>query len=186
MAESFAETLRSARVGEEWAIGVLWRDYQPSLLRYLQGRAGHAAEDVASETWIRVGRNLISFEGGEAEFRSWLFTIARRTLIDWQRNRSRRPATTVLADQHPAARRDDPSVQVVARLELDRALTLMQQLPADQADVILLRVVADLDTRRVAEILGKSTGSVRVLQHRGLRRLAELLQVDGTAERAAS
>jgi RNA polymerase sigma-70 factor (ECF subfamily) len=186
MVEDFSETLQAAQAGEEWAIARLWRALQPRLLRYLRGRAGSAAEDVASETWIRVARNLHTFEGGEVEFCGWFFTLARRALIDWQRKACRRPTTITLEDQNVATSRDDPVAEAVERLAMDGVLQLMSQLPEDQADVILLRVVAGLDTTRVAEMLGRPPGTVRVLQHRGLRRVAELLAAVPHSERAAS
>jgi RNA polymerase sigma-70 factor (ECF subfamily) len=186
MVEDFAGTLRAAAAGEEWAIGRLWRALQPRLLRYLSVRVGQAAEDVASEAWIRVARNLGSFEGGQEEFCAWFFTIARRALIDWQRRACRRPATTVLHDEDVVTGGDDPAVETVERLGLDHVLELVRRLPEDQADVILLRVVAGLDTERVAAIVGRSPGAIRVMQHRGLRRLAELLAATTTTELAAS
>jgi RNA polymerase sigma-70 factor, ECF subfamily len=178
MVESFAETLRCAQAGEEWAIVSLWRDLQPRLLRFLGGRDPRAAEDVASETWLRVARNLGAFDGDEVEFRAWFFTIARRTLIDWQRKAGRRPVTVALGELNEPPSRDDPIAATIEAFETNQALELVARLPEDQAEVILLRVVGGLDSAQVAELLGKRPGTVRVLQHRGLRRLAELLASD--------
>jgi RNA polymerase sigma-70 factor, ECF subfamily len=182
MAESFGEILQAAQAGEEWAVGCLWREMQPRLLRFLRARDARAAEDVASETWLRVARNLRTFEGGEVEFRGWLFTIARRALIDWQRKARRGPATTELDEWNEPPSGDDPAGEAIETLGTARALQLLRRLPDDQAEVILLRVVGGLDATGVGEILGKRPGTVRVLQHRGLRRLAELLSTDAVAE----
>jgi RNA polymerase sigma-70 factor, ECF subfamily len=73
---------------------------------------------------------------------------------------------------------DDPAETALETVDTDGALAMLARLPAAQSEVILLRVVAGLDAERVATIVGKSTGSVRVLQHRGLRRLAQLLVSD--------
>jgi RNA polymerase sigma-70 factor (ECF subfamily) len=177
MVDSFAETLAAAQAGDEFAIGCLWRDVQPRLLRYLRARSGGAGEDLASETWLRAARRLASFRGGEIEFRAWMFTIARHVLIDWQRRVRRQPVQDVVPeDVADRTGQSDPAADhAMERMETERALGLIRQLTPDQADVILLRVVAGLDVARVARILGKKSTAVRVLQHRGLRRLAELV-----------
>jgi RNA polymerase sigma-70 factor (ECF subfamily) len=129
-----------------------------------------------------VARNLRSFSGDELEFRAWLFTIARRALIDWQRHAARRPQTLPLVDANDPPDLDDPASGAIESLATSRALNLIRALPPDQAEVILLRVVGGLDTSRVATVLGKRPGTVRVLQHRGLRRLADLLGAEPLSE----
>jgi RNA polymerase sigma-70 factor (ECF subfamily) len=91
MSPDFDEILSGAQAAEEWAIGALYEEFQPRLLKYLAFRAPQVAEDVASEIWIKVARGLPRFAGDEIEFRAWLFTIARHALIDWRRHEQRRP-----------------------------------------------------------------------------------------------
>ena len=183
MIEAFAKTLQAAQAGEEWAIASLWRDLQPRLLRFLSAREPFAAEDLASETWLRAARDLRRFDGGEIEFRAWMFTIARHALIDWQRRARRRPELApALEEVVDAAPGTDPAERAVETFDTESALRLIARLPDDQAEVILLRVVAGLDAGRVARIMGKKEGTIRVLQHRGLRRLAGLLGSDEPAD----
>ncbi len=172
----FARTLEAARAGEEWALGVLWRAHQRALLAWLGTMGGGAGEDVASETWIDVARGLGGFSGDEAAFRAWLFTIARRRAVDHLRRQGRRPESAV-ADEHLAARAapTDVAEQAESSLALQRALSVLDQLSPDQREVILLCVLGGLRPAQVAPVLGKSEGAVRVLQHRALRRLAQLL-----------
>ncbi len=179
----FAETLAAATRGEEWAVAVLWRNLNPRLLRYLRVRHGASYEDVASETWLRVTQGLHRFEGSEVEFRAWFFTIARATSVDWYRRTAARPRTVnddAHLDRYVAD--EDPAQSTLDAMDTDRALELIARLAPDQADVVLLRVVAGLDMDRVSRILGKRPGAVRVLQHRALRRLAELVDTP-TSER---
>jgi RNA polymerase sigma-70 factor (ECF subfamily) len=144
------------------------------LLRYFRGKGMADPDDLASTVWLEVANALQRFEGGEPEFRRWLFTIATRRRIDDIRASKRR-------DQHNARHEEwrapvttlsaaDESEQAEA---LDRALALVRSLPPDQAEAVLLRVVADLSVAEVATILGRREGTVRVLVHRGLKRLAE-------------
>jgi RNA polymerase sigma-70 factor (ECF subfamily) len=177
MRDSFAETLEAAQAGDERAIATLWCELNPRVLRYLRGRNYGDVDDVASETWIAVARGLPSFTGNEIEFRAWVFTIARNRLVDSQRRAQRLPtpiADPATFDLQPAL--DDPARDTLDTLDTDAALRVLSLLVPDQAEVLLLRILAGLDVQRVAEIVGKRPGTVRVLQHRGLRRLAEMLR----------
>jgi RNA polymerase sigma-70 factor, ECF subfamily len=178
--DAFAAVLTAAQEGSEAAFSRLWRDGNPALLRYLRVVAPYAAEDIAAETWVQVVRGLTGFRGDEQAWRTWLFTTARRRAIDESRRRSRRPEAPM--DGLPPARvpvsRDAAEV-AIERLGTRSALALVAGLPALQAEVILLRVVAGLDTETVARLVGRSPGAVRVAAHRGLRRLAGLLTEAG-------
>jgi RNA polymerase sigma-70 factor (ECF subfamily) len=168
--------LAAAVGGDEQAFARRWRDLHPGLLRYLPVVAPDASEDVAWETWLEVVRGLGQFTGDEPGFRSWVFTIARHRALDDRRRRVRRltvPLPGELAAGWQGA--DDPAEQVVQGLSTRAALAVIAQLPHDQAEVVLLRVVAGLGVEQVARLLGRRPGAVRVLAHRGLRRLAERL-----------
>jgi RNA polymerase sigma-70 factor (ECF subfamily) len=180
----FPEVLGAAARGDEDAFGRLWHDLQPRLLRYFGVVSRAAAEDLASETWLGVVRGLDRFEGNEAAFRAWVFTIARHQLLDWRRRAARRPAVAVSVNGLvELAAADDPAADALEGLSTRAAMAMLAALPADQAEAIVLRVVAGLGVDRVAAIMGKRPGTVRVLTHRGLRRLAEELGEDGRVRR---
>ena len=176
LGDDFPNVLAAARRGDEEAFARLWRDTQPSLLRYLRV-GGPVADDVAADTWVCVIEGLGRFRGDERGFRAWLFTIARRRQADRHRAAARRPVTPA-SDRglEEVAGPGDPVDVVAAALGTEAAIRIIAALPPDQAEVVALRVIADLDVRQVARIVGKRPGAVRVLSHRGLRRLAELLQ----------
>ncbi len=181
--ETFGRLLAVARGGTGGADGAfaeLWRDANPALVRYLRVIAPEAAEDIAADTWVQVVRGLDAFRGDEAAWRAWLFTTARRRAIDEGRRRSRRPAVLVpdLPDgAGPGSA--DPADLVLEKLSTEAAIAIISSLPRFQAEVILLRVVAGLDTQAVAQLVGRSPGAVRVAAHRGLRRLAGTLREVG-------
>jgi RNA polymerase sigma-70 factor (ECF subfamily) len=133
------------------------------------------AQDAASDTWLELTRSLSGFVGGEPSFRAWVFTIARRKLIDRVRHESRRPSSDWDggADLGPATR--DVAEDVVELDSTARALADVRTLPHGQAEAVMLRVVAGLDYADVAQVMDRTTGAVRVLVHRGLRRLASRL-----------
>jgi len=171
-----------ARAGDEAAFPCIFRDAQPALLRYLRATAPEA-EDVAGETWLQVVDGLAGFSGDEQAFRAWLFTIARHRAVDAGRSRARRP--TVPLDLSGAAEQlvsADSADLALAAVSARAVVKLIAELPPDQAEVIMLRVVADLDSGDVARIVGKTPGAVRVAAHRGLRRLAELAARAGVTQ----
>ncbi len=155
---------------------MLWRELNPPLLRYLQVAVGGAADDLASETWLQVVRGLKEFRGDETGFRSWLFTIARHKAHDWHRQQGRRP-TSPLNDLAAAAIRgtDDTEESAIAAIGTQAALKLIASLPPDQAELLILRLVAGLEVADVAGIVRKSPGAVRVGTHRALHRLRQVL-----------
>ena len=160
-----------AQSGDETGFLELWRQLQPRLLRFLRALNCDDPDDVASETWLQVVRDLPRFSGGEEDFRRWLFTVGRHRAIDHARARQRRP--TIPVPQLPAVADEDlVEDQVLHAMSARKAVTLLAALPADQAEAVALRVLAGLDTSAVAGILNKSPGAVRVALHRGLRSLA--------------
>jgi RNA polymerase sigma-70 factor, ECF subfamily len=174
-ADGFDALLTNMRAGDDGAFAVLWRACNPSLLRYLRVVADEVADDLAAETWLEVVRGLDRFDGDERGFRAWLFTIARHRFLDWCRARARNPQMPddVSALEHRLHPPEDPADVAVAADGTDHALRLIGRLPPEQAEVVALRVIADLDVPRVARIVRKRPGTVRVLAHRGLRNLAK-------------
>ena len=172
---TFDGIFAAARLGEEWAVAAIWRDLHPRLLRYLRVTVpGGGVEDLASDVWLDVASGLGRFAGDRQAFLRWTFTICRRRVIDAGRREARRrtdPVAPEVLELHA------PKVdgELAGRLALDTALAHLSRLPRDQAEVILLRVVVGLDADSVGEILGRRPGTVRVLQHRGLERLAAVL-----------
>jgi RNA polymerase sigma-70 factor, ECF subfamily len=175
--DEFDHQLRRAQVGDEDAFAAIWRSCQAPLLRYLWVKAGSAAEDLAADTWLQVARTLDTFVGDERAFRSWLFTIARHRHIDWRRKSARRGEMLVDVEVFNArAGGVEPGPSLDERLGTEAALRLISSLPGDQAEVVMLRTVVGLDVATTAEIVGRPPGTVRVLAHRGLRKLAGMLE----------
>ncbi|MEV6008602.1 RNA polymerase sigma factor [Streptomyces sp. NPDC051976] len=176
-ATELGDAVALARGGDEVAFGVVYREVHPMLLGYLRGLIGDDADDIASETWHDIVRDLGSFRGDGSGFRGWAATIARHRALDHVRRGRVRPRTTVL-DEHvaePATARDSEGV-ALENLSTERALALIAELPRDQAEAVLLRVVLGLNGPMAAKVLGKRPGAVRTASHRGLVRLSERLK----------
>ena len=178
------DALARASAGDEAGFLELWRSLQPRLLRFLRVIGCDDPDDVASETWLQVVRDLHKFSGGEEDFRRWLFTIGRHRAIDAARARSRRPAAPMATGLDILADEQMVEDQVLDGISVRAAIALLAGLSRDQAETVALRVIAGLDTPDVAKILGKSAGAVRVALHRGLKTLAADPSVRALAGRA--
>jgi RNA polymerase sigma factor (sigma-70 family) len=180
----FPGVLEAARSGADWALEVLYRDLAPSVLGYLRGQGAAEPEDVASEVFVGVVRNISSFEGDERAFRAWTFSIAHNRLIDQRRHGSRHPERLTdparLTERLSESLVRDAEQEIQGRLPGPAARAVLGLSP-DQRAVVLLRVVADLSVADVASILGKSEGAVKTLQRRALRALARALEGEGVS-----
>jgi RNA polymerase sigma-70 factor, ECF subfamily len=173
--KDFRGKLSAAQRGDEEAFAAIWRHFQPSLLRYLKVKDHALADDLAADTWLKVLGALPAFEGSEAGFRAWLFTIARNRRTDWYRGAATKLVLVETTQLALMADSNDVEVDAEEDLATNEILDLISQLSADQAEVVALRIVAGLDVAAVATIMGRSAGSVRVLCHRGLRALERKL-----------
>ena len=177
-ADDFPTLLDAVRRGDPDAITRLYRAEQPRLLRVLQAEVGDAADDVASQTWLEIMRTIDRFDGDGRGFRALLFTIARRRVADHRRSRVRRPASPTEPTDLYLVRDTGPSVEsaALARVGADDALGVLNDiLDPQDVEILLLRVVADLPAEDVADILGMTPGTIRVRQHRAVKRLAAAL-----------
>jgi RNA polymerase sigma-70 factor (ECF subfamily) len=168
--------VRDARAGDARALGRLYDAYRDRVARFAAGRLGDAerAEDVTSETFEAVLRNLASYRPG-TDFEAWLFTIARRRVADHFRRRSRRREVALDETVQPAV--GGPEEAVLSAERRAEVAGAFGRLRADQQEVLALRVLGGLSAAQVGEVLGKSEGAVRVAQHRALRALKEQLGV---------
>jgi RNA polymerase sigma-70 factor (ECF subfamily) len=173
---TFASTLAAARRGSGPAFERLYHDNARHLQAFLRAQRADDPAAATNEAFRRAFDAIGRFEGtDEGQFRAWVFAIARNLLIDEQRQRGRRPELLLVAD--PADQPDPVDVErsALATLDASSARALLDQLPVDQREVLLLRILGDLSTEEVAHTLGKRPGAVRALQMRGLRRLRRLL-----------
>lgn len=171
---TFAAVLAAARSGEAWAVEVLFVDMQPRLLRFLRSIEPRVADDTAGEVWLAMAKGIFHFEGNLDGFRAWVFSIARRRVADHRRTAVRRRTDPVDYDYfRDRASTADISEEAIAALSGQEAIDLITRLlPPEQVEVLMLRIVADLDVAHVAEVMDRPQTWVRVTQHRALRRLA--------------
>lgn len=168
---NFETVLAAAQLGASWASSTLWMEYAPAISAFLTARGSAEPEDLTSDVFIAVLDALPTFTGDEPAFRSFVFSIAYRRLVDELRKRSRRGPHDEWSDELDPRRA--PSAEAVAesRLADNAALDALNQLPEAQRDVMVLRIIADLTVEQVASVLGKRPGAVKALQRRALESL---------------
>lgn len=180
----FPGVLRAAQAGADWALEALYRELAPGLLAFLRGQGLRDAEDVASEVFVGMVRNIATFEGDEGAFRAWVFSIAHRRIIDERRRSSRRPERITDPGELKESAAHDLVIDAERELEqriAGPAAKAVLELSPDQRAVVLLRVVADLSVSETAEVLEKTEGAVKALQQRALRALARRLDREGVS-----
>jgi len=178
--EAFSGIVDAAKAGAEWAWADLYRELAGPVTGYLRSRGAADPEDVASETFLQVARNIKTFDGDYESFRSWIFVIAHRRLLDSRRAISRRPKTVsddarlyVVPDVQQV---DDEAIDLVSTARMEE---LFDRLTEDQRDVLALRVIGDLTVEQTADALGKGVGAVKALQRRALASVKRAMSESG-------
>lgn len=157
------------------ALRQVYEALAPSVLGYLRGRGVSDPEAITSEVFLGVLPRLGRLRGGAAGLRTLVFSIAHARMVDDHRARGRRPETV---DYQPAD--DDrpvPSAEddALAGMAGERVRAVLALLPRDQAEVLRLRIIADLSIEQTAAVMNRSEGAVKQLQRRGLAALRTAL-----------
>ncbi|WP_062464385.1 RNA polymerase sigma factor [Demequina soli] len=181
---AFDSVLTAARAGEEWAWTEIYRELAGPVRGYLAGRGSPSPEDEAADTFLHVAKGIGGFTGDESDFRSWVFSIAHRRMVDAHRRAGRRPEAPADEDALAALVREAaPSAEreALLRSQAETVDALLAGLNGRQREILLLRIVAGLSVKETAAVVGASESSVKVTQHRALaalRRAADRENLD--------
>ena len=144
---------------------------------YYRCRNHHDAEDLTEQTFLQAYRH---FERAQREskgrpLRPWLIRIAHNLAANYYRDRSRRPQTAI-DDADALAATHTTEALVQDRDDLKRILECVQQLPDDRREALIMRFALGMDNREIARALGRTDGATKVLLHRAIRQLEELVK----------
>ena len=171
-----ARLVERAQQGDPAAFARIYERHQPAVYRYVYYRVGDAAtaEDLTGEVFVRVVEKIDRFAYRGRPLLSWLYTIARNAVIDYQR----RAGLTVMLplDERLVAEGEDVEEAAERELTRRRLAAALGHLTEDQRQVILLKFVEEMSNEEVARTVGKSIGAVKALQHRALASLQRVLQ----------
>jgi RNA polymerase sigma-70 factor (ECF subfamily) len=164
----FENRIEAAKTGAEWAWEEIYTELAGPITGYLRSRGAEDAEDLSSEVFFQVARDIHRFVGDEPGFRSWVFVIAHRRLIDARRAGSRRP--DIVGGDGAAIETvgGDVEEEVMEHLSVARMRDVFDLLTEDQNQVLALRLIGDLSLEETATVMGKRVGAVKALQRRAL------------------
>lgn len=167
-------TIAEAAKTNPHAFGELYDRYYGRVYRYIYHRLGNAteAEDVTAIVFMKALEGLPSYDCNGRGFAPWLFRITHNTVIDhYRRHRTQYPLEE--AAHHSAP--EDPVADVLSAERRQELHALMAHLSPEQRDVVLMRYAADLSFAEIAVALKKNEAAVRMLLHRGLRKMKAVL-----------
>lgn len=176
--EAFTSVLGAGRAGAPWALEQLYASVAGAVAGYLRVQGAVDPEDLTSDVLYKALTGLARFDGDEARFRSWVFTIAHNSLVDERRRVARRPVVTEAEVDVVGGNAEEDALR---RLGTERVRRLCAQLPPDQRDVLLLRMAAGMTLEETATALGKSVGAVKALQHRAVEALRRNFAREGVS-----
>jgi RNA polymerase sigma-70 factor (ECF subfamily) len=176
--EGLPGLLAKAKKGQEAAFGELYNLYFKKIYRFIYFRVSHkeVAEDLAEDVFLKVFSKFASLSS-EGSFEGWLYQIARNTVIDYYRDKK----NLVNLEEVENTLIYESNIIDLLNLEADQKilLELIKQLATEQQIVLKLRFFEGLQTADISELLHKSEGAVRVIQHRAIAKLQELIGSDG-------
>ncbi|OGZ00625.1 MAG: hypothetical protein A3A43_03145 [Candidatus Liptonbacteria bacterium RIFCSPLOWO2_01_FULL_56_20] len=167
--------IENAIKGEASAFGLLYDHYQPKIYRFVIIKVGQReeAEDLTHQVFLSAWQNIRDYEDIGFPFSSWLYRIARNAIIDYYRTK-KNPAPLEAADAEQYAP-DTLAERTDQAIELQKVRRAIQELSPLHQDIVIMRFVEELSLREIAAALGKSEGAVKLLQHRAIKQLKNLL-----------
>lgn len=167
--------IRRAQQGDTEAAAQLYRRHGPAIFRYFLFRLGDelAAEDLTGEVFLQMVRGLPRFEDRGAPFSAWLYRIAHARLVDHHRRaqvRQTEPLLDTTPDSAPG-----PEAESFQRAEQRRMAAALATLTEEQQLVVQLRFVEGCSLEQTAQLMQKTVGAVKAVQHRALRSLARAM-----------
>lgn len=165
--------------GDQVAVESIYRDLAPRVLGYLRARGVEDPEGLTDEVFMAVIPRLPDLRGGAGGCRTLVFSVAHARAVDDLRRRSRWPVHGSYEPELDPRLADSAETVVMGGVATERIGQLLDELGEEQRAVIMLRIVGDLSLEQTAGVLGRSVGSVKQLQRRGLLRLRELMDDEG-------
>jgi RNA polymerase sigma-70 factor, ECF subfamily len=173
--DSMALLFARAKTGEEAAFGEIYNLFFKKIYRFIFFRVGHkeVAEDLAEEVFLKAFAKIASVNEPGA-FEGWLYRIARNLVIDFYRQKK----STVALEEIENTLEYETNVVDIENLQEQQKifLKLLKELGAEQQVVIKLKFLEELENSEIAELLGKNEGAIRVIQHRAIIKLQELIK----------
>ena len=170
----------AAQSGDETALATLYDAYVDRIYRYIYYRVDNrqTAEDITGEVFLRLVEGLSSYQDREISILAWLYRIAHARLVDHYR-RVNRAGDAQDIDTLSLASDDDMDSMLMSNYRQEQVRHALKTLTEEQQQVIVMRFIEGLSLQETADLLGKTLGSVKVMQHRALSSLSRALAKKG-------
>ncbi|MEK7464241.1 MAG: sigma-70 family RNA polymerase sigma factor [Patescibacteria group bacterium] len=172
MREEEKELVKKAQKGDSGAFGNLYDKYLPGIYRFVILKVGHRAdaEDLSHQVFMNAWQNINKFEFQGFPFSSWLYRIASNAVIDFWRTKKNPLSIDLIPED---SLKDDSKIELALdnKMGVETIKSALTKLEGDQQDIIIMKFVNELSNKEIAEILNKTEGAVRVIQHRALKQL---------------
>jgi len=188
---SDADALARAANGDSEAFGIIYDRYVGRIYNYIYYRTGnqHEAEDLTSRVFTRAMKHIPNYEDRGLPFSAWLYRIAHNLVANWHRDNSRRQIVELDDSIRMPGGQEQPESAVVRSEQEAFLLTMVNKLPEDRQQLLILKFVDHLSNAEIGEVMGKTEGAIKSLYHRTLMYLRDevktldpdhpFLQVDG-------
>ncbi len=171
--------VKKAKKGDAEAFGFLYDKYLDAIYRFIYLKLDNKAdaEDLTQQVFLKAWENIDSYEIKNFPFSSWLYRIAHNLVIDYYRANSNHPQVGLeMADKNE---NEDQNDFIEKKLQILSVKEALKKLPQIQQSIIIMKFIEEFSNKEIAQILGKSEGAIRVLQHRALKQLKKYLNESG-------
>ncbi len=169
--------VKRAVKGDSSAFAPLYDHYQPMIYRFVFVKVGRRedAEDITHQVFLAAWQNIRSYRHRGHPFSSWLYQIARNQVVDHYRAKKSEVSIEKIDPEYFVAPANF-QVDLVTKLELEKVRAAIGTLKPEYQDVIILRFIEDLPLKETAEAMEKTEGAVKLMQHRAIKELQQLLK----------
>lgn len=162
---------------DDWAFSILYETYFPKIYGYVLKRVGNReeAEDIVSQTFLKMVEKLKSFKSGQgSSFKSWIYTIATNSMLDYFRKLKKHKTEPVEQHLEIASKEFNPQERSIQTEEQKKVFHTISLLPKKYQNLLTLKYYSDLEHEEIAETLGVTINNLGVLLHRALKKFREV------------
>lgn len=173
-------TLKLASQGNQEAFGDLYQKYVGKIYNYIYYRTGSVddAEDLTARVFFRALQHMPNYRDRGLPFSAWLYRIAHNLVANWHRDSSRRKETAFEESMVMSKSSEHPERELVKQQENEELFQLLQVLPVERQQLIILKFVEQLPNSEIGKIMGRTEGAVKSLYHRTLLSLRDEYKID--------
>ena len=178
MLEDEQKLVKKAKDGEVEAFGLLYDHYLPKIYRFVLLKVSHReeAEDLTHQAFLKAWENIDQYNFKGYSFGSWLYRIAKNITVDYYRSLRTEVSTEEISELSVES---FPFGSLDQKIEWEGLVQGIRQLKDVEQDVLIMRFVEDLSPKEIAEVIGKSEGAVKVIQHRAVNNLKKVIEKTG-------